>query len=385
MEIRRATSLPVLPKVKRAFDLLYLDGRVRLGSGPAFDREVEDPDGRWAALLRLLDGTRRIDALTEELTGRMGRAEIEEGLGVLRDEGIIEDADEPLPAPLTEADRLRYRVNLNHFATLSDQYGDERHIQARLKSTRVLVLGMGGIGTNLVFALAELGVGHIIGVDFDRVEVSNLNRQVLYSTTTIGQRKVDVAKTRINEFNPDIRFDVSDRKLWSEAAVRETVVDAAPDIVFCLADKPNFLIDHWVNDTCLDLRIPCIAGAVSGNIGIAYTVEPFVAACYRCRTTQEAEQNPDILTYLDYIFENELNCENAALGPACMFISYYLSYEFMRMRLGLSAPLTRDKLYEIDLLAFEGRYHDFGRIESCPSCGSGRAAGEAPVEAAHAG
>jgi molybdopterin-synthase adenylyltransferase len=362
-------GFPARPRLKPIFDVLYLPGRVRLGSGPAFNQEIDDPDGRWAQLVKHLDGTRTAQELAADLTDVLGAGELADGLTALWREGFVEDADEQPPEELSARDLDRYKVNVNYWATLVGAGGSKYTMQAALKQRTALVIGMGGIGTNVCMALAELGVGHIYGVDFDRVELSNLNRQVLYYSQAVGRRKVDVAAERLDQFNPDIEFHAEDIRLASESDVDRVVAETRPDFVFCLADKPNGYIDFWINRVCVRRGIPIAAAGISVGLGIAYTVEPGVAACYQCRVDGEIAATPHIAEDLDYVRRVAPSASNGALGPACMFMAYFISYEFLRHTLRLAEPLTRNKLFEVDLLTFEQRMHNFPRRAGCSVCG----------------
>ncbi len=108
-----AESLPARPRIKPIYDVLYLDGRIRLGSGPAYISEIEDEDGRYGGLVRLLDGTRSIAQLAEELAGRLKPDEVNDGVAILYENGFIEDAALSPPPELSERDIQRYAPNLN--------------------------------------------------------------------------------------------------------------------------------------------------------------------------------------------------------------------------------------------------------------------------------
>ncbi len=366
-----AITLPTLPRVKSIYDVLYLNGRVRLGSGPSYADEIEDPDGSYAALIRKLDGTRSVSDLQGQLAGALEPDEILDALRQLLEGGFLEDAAEIPPENLTSNDLQRYAPNLNFFRTAVAPGESCFAPQSRLKDTRVLLLGLGGIGSNVCMALAELGIGHIFAVDFDRVELSNLNRQVLYSTDVIGERKAAAARHRIRSFNPDIEFEVSDRRLASLTDVREVVDHAQPDFVFCLADKPNGFIDFWVNDVCVQNSIPYAAASVSAHLGTAYTVVPGIGPCYQCRVDSEIALAPELQEPLDYIRENEVNASNAAMGPPCMFLAYFLSYELLRYRLDFMGPVVAShRLLEVDFITFAQQWHDFERRPDCPVCGA---------------
>ncbi|MBC3839314.1 ThiF family adenylyltransferase [Streptacidiphilus sp. 4-A2] len=289
-------------------------------------------------------------------------------MATLHEAGFLEDAAAPHPAELSENDLRRYSPNLNFFRTRAAADEDFYAPQVRLKQTRVVVFGMGGIGTNVCMALAELGIGSVTGVDFDRVDLSNLNRQVLYSTPAVGRLKVEVAAERMREFNPDIEFTAVERRLESLKDVEEILDEAEPDFVFCLADRPNGWIDFWINEGCLRRGIPYTAGSVSSHVGTAYSVLPGEGPCYRCIVEGENAQHPEFQELLDYVRIHDLNSSNGALGPACMFLAYFLSYEMLRHQLGLGPMLTSHKLLEIDFVTFTQQWHDTTRRPDCPVC-----------------
>ncbi|WP_051840487.1 HesA/MoeB/ThiF family protein [Streptomyces sp. NRRL F-5126] len=373
-----SADLPILPRIRPIYDVMYLDGRIRMGSGPAYASEIEDPDRHWEPLVLLLDGTRHRDELARELAGTLTTAEVDEGVRTLHAAGFLEDAAAIPPAELSADDLRRYSRNLNFFRTRAAAGEDFHTPQVTLKKTRVVVFGMGGIGANVCLALAELGVGHITGVDFDRVELSNLNRQVLYSTSAVGQPKVEAAAESMRQFNPDIRFTAVERRLESLEDIEEILDAARPDFVFCLADRPNGWIDFWVNEGCVRRGIPYTAGSISSHVGTAYSVLPGQGPCYRCIVDGENAEHPEFQELLDYVRAHDLDSSNGALGPACMFLGYFLTYEMLRRRLGLGTMLTSHKLLEIDFMTFDQQWHETVRRAGCPVCAKTAAHSGAP-------
>jgi molybdopterin-synthase adenylyltransferase len=364
-----AGLLPDRPRIKPIYGVLYLDGRIRLGAGPADVFEIDDPGGSYAALVRLLDGTRTISEITGALQGRLDAAEVTDGITVLHENCLIEDAAVRPPAELTERDIQRYAPNLNFFRTITAPGGNWYAPQLALKQTTVTIFGLGGIGSNVCMALAELGVGRIRAVDFDRVELSNLNRQVLYSTGAVGLPKAEVATQRMKEFNPDIDFSAEQRRLASPADVADVIAETAPDFLFCLADRPNGFIDFWTNEACVRSGIPFTAGGIGAASGTAYSVEPGTGPCYQCRIDSEYVEQPQLREELESIRSQQFTAANGALGPACMMLAYFLTYEMLRYRLALHPMLARDRLLEIDFVTFEQQWHDYSRRPDCAICG----------------
>jgi len=365
------SSLPVRPRLKEVFGALMLPGRIRLGGAFGYASEIEDPDGNYACLLERLDGRHDLEDLVDALRGRLTPDDVTEALCLLVDAGYVEDADVSVPAVLSSDDLQRYKANINFFNTLSGTPSKFER-QAQLKQSTGVLFGLGGIGSNVCTALAELGIGRLVAVDFDRVELSNLNRQVLYSTPAVGRPKAEVAAERIREFNPDIEFVAHDRRITSLDDVRSVLDEAAPNFVVNLADKPNGYIDHWVNRACVERGVPLFAASIFCGVGTAYSVDqPGTSACYACRVAAELAASPALVEELDHIRTSEHNDANGALGLACMLQAYVVASEILRHLLGFATPLTRDRTLEVDFLTFEQTWHAFPRRAGCEVCGTG--------------
>jgi molybdopterin/thiamine biosynthesis adenylyltransferase len=293
--------------------------------------------------------------------------EVKQAVKALHESGYVDEAPPDLTTVFSTPEVDRYSVNMAFYELVA---GSESAIkwQSLLKGTHVLILGLGGIGSNVAVAMAELGVGTIVGLDYDSVELRNLNRQILYSTPYVGERKVQTANRFIHAFNPNVHFVAVERRIASEADVRQIINDYAIDFVFCLADKPNGHIDFWVNIACQRVGIPYVGGSISGPIGTAYGVVPGQSACYQCEVDADLENHPELVEELDYIRQHDVQSPNSALGPACMFLAYFLSYEFLRYRLGLAPMLTVNQLFQVNFVTFSQIFHAMVRRPNCPIC-----------------
>jgi len=149
--------------------------------------------------------------------------------------------------------------------------------QERLGRTSVLVVGAGGLGSPILLCLAAAGVGTIGVVDGDSVSLSNLNRQVLYSTGDIGQPKALIAKERLVALNPEIRVEAYPSRLDPDNAY---ALFSAYDMVVDASD--NYGTRYLVSDAAVLFDKPLFVGAVSNLHGMAFTVIPRTTACFRC-------------------------------------------------------------------------------------------------------
>jgi len=149
--------------------------------------------------------------------------------------------------------------------------------QEKLKSSSVLIIGTGGLGSPVSLYLAAAGVGKIGLVDYDRVETSNLQRQVIHGSKSIGKSKVFSAQKRMMELNPDIQVDAYEERFSSENALR-----IAKNYNILIDGSDNFPTRYLTNDLCVLLGIPNVYGSVyrfDGQVSVFYAKE---GPCYRC-------------------------------------------------------------------------------------------------------
>lgn len=170
---------------------------------------------------------------------------------------------------ISEQERARYQRQI-----LIPEWNEAG--QEKLKESKVVVAGAGGLGSAVLTYLAAAGVGEIRIIDNDQVELSNLNRQVLHADRNIGMRKVDSARERLTEINPDVRIEALE-----ETLTEENVMDLVSDspIVDALDNLPARFL---VNRVALSRNLPLFHGAVHGFEGRATTIIPHETACMRC-------------------------------------------------------------------------------------------------------
>src|SRR5260370_33910306 len=149
--------------------------------------------------------------------------------------------------------------------------------QKRLKAARILLMGAGGLGSPLGLYLAAAGVGRIGLVDFDVVDFSNLQRQILHGTPDVGRPKLQSAKERLHAINPEVQVDLYETRLTSANAIQ---IMTPYDIVIDGTD--NFPTRYLVNDACVLLKKPNVYGSIFRFDGHASVLYPPQGPCYRC-------------------------------------------------------------------------------------------------------
>ena len=149
--------------------------------------------------------------------------------------------------------------------------------QHKLKSSKVLVVGLGGLGSGVLHYLAIAGIGTIGIIDKDNVELSNLNRQILHNEDNLNQPKTDSASEKIKKMNVDIKI-IS----YNKTLTQENAKEILSGYDFVVEASDNFETKFLVNDCCIKLGIPFVIGGVLQFEGQLMTVLPGKSACYRC-------------------------------------------------------------------------------------------------------
>lgn len=173
-------------------------------------------------------------------------------------------------ANLSDRDKIRYNRQI-----MIQNFGEEG--QKKLKSTKALVAGAGGLGSPVSVYLAEAGVGSLKIVDNDVVEISNLNRQILYTERDIGENKDTLAGKTLKELNQDINIETVNQEI-NEESISQLVEDCDL-IVDCMDNYPTRYI---LNETAVEKGIPLFHAAVRGMNGQATTIVPGETPCLRC-------------------------------------------------------------------------------------------------------
>jgi molybdopterin/thiamine biosynthesis adenylyltransferase len=171
---------------------------------------------------------------------------------------------------LTPSERERYDRQM-----MMEEIGEEG--QEKLKRSKVLVAGAGGLGSPICVYLAAAGVGKICVVDHDKVELSNLNRQVLHWSTDIGRKKIDSIREKIQNLNPSLEVEAKQENI-SEENISQLV--SGFDLIVDAMD--NLPTRYLLNRAAIENNIPFFHGAVRGLEGRAMTIIPGKTACLRC-------------------------------------------------------------------------------------------------------
>jgi adenylyltransferase/sulfurtransferase len=224
--------------------------------------------------------------------------------------------------------------------------------QKRLKASSVLLIGAGGLGSPLGLYLAAAGVGRIGLVDFDVVDFSNLQRQVLHGTNDVGRPKLQSAKDRLQAINPEVRLDLYQTHLSSANAFE---ILKPYDIVIDGTD--NFPTRYLVNDACVLLNKPNVYGSIFRFEGQASVFYPGRGPCYRCLYPEPPPPG-----------EVPSCAEGGVLGILPGLIGCIQATEAVKLLLGQGSPLV-GRLLLYDALQMGFREFKVRRNPKCPLCG----------------
>lgn len=223
--------------------------------------------------------------------------------------------------------------------------------QTKLKTAKVLCVGAGGLGSSVLYYLAAAGVGNLGIVDGDKVDISNLQRQILFNTVDIGKNKAIVAKERLALLNPHINFEAYQYKLTSENA--EALLKEFDIIVDC---TDNFETRYLINRTCVSLTKVFISGSVSKFKGQCTFISPSTGPCLNC--LYPADSNHPGLP----------NCsEGGVLGVLPGLIGTIQATEIVKYIAGVGVPLV-GKVLAINALDLDFELFSFSKDPTCEIC-----------------
>src|SRR5438132_1910059 len=247
---------------------------------------------------------------------------------------------------MTRDEQLRYSRHM-----IMPEVGAEG--QQRLRAAKVLCIGAGGLGSPAALYLAAAGVGKIGIVDIDDVDLSNLQRQILHGTKDVGRKKLDSARDRLRDINPNI--DIAPHECRLSAA---NAADIIADYEVVIDGSDNFPTRYLSNDVCVFARKPNIYGAVIRFDGQSAVFASHVGGpCYRCLFPDPPPP------------ESVPNCAQAALlGVLPGIIEMIQAIEAIKLILGTGEPLI-GRLLHFDALKMKFREFNVRRDPQCPVCG----------------
>jgi molybdopterin/thiamine biosynthesis adenylyltransferase len=348
----------------RVGDFLYIGGYDGAVS------EIPDPRGSIERLMQLMDGTRTLEEIHAAIEADFPEVTYQEVLDAaetLHDADYLENAALSPEGLLDEHDLARWQRNLSFFSSFATFHHSKYALQHALKTARIALLGVGGLGTHILYDLAAIGACDIRAVEFDRIELSNLNRQILYNEADVGRLKAEVATERMRAFSPQLKLEVLPMRLASTADVLKVISDR--DYVVCVADQPKTELINWVNRACLERQAILISGGLEVQRAIMYTMIPGITGCIECWRRQVEVHDPVSVALLE---SGEVGGSNATFVSLVSMVTGLMVSELTRIITGIAPPASAGRVTEV-------RCFDAGRIRleeverwhklpDCPVC-----------------
>jgi bacteriocin biosynthesis cyclodehydratase domain-containing protein len=374
------------PRLKSVFPPLPVDDQtIRIGGADfGLAAEIKDDEQRHAwQLLHLLDGTRSAAEIVHEMQARdpaLTAADIQAAIEAFADAGYLEDAATPPPADLSPREVERYRRNVEFFSYFHLPPLTGYDLQARLLRSRVTVLGIGGLGSYVAMALAAAGVGDLLLVDDDRVELHNLNRQVLYTDADVGTPKTEAAARRLAQVNPHVTVSTRTERVTSVEDARACL--SGRDLLVCAADRPRITIYDWINAASVAEGVPWVRGANDGLTVNVFLHAPGRTACFECEQRRAHITMPGYARILRHVKEHVGDrTVNPCTAPVAGLIGGLVALEAVKLLSGAVEPVVFGRKLIFDLQTMQTQFKESARDPDCPVCGQ-LAPASAPLVAA---
>lgn len=225
--------------------------------------------------------------------------------------------------------------------------------QEKLLNSKITLVGLGGLGSPAAYYLAAAGIGNLKIVDFDTVEISNLQRQILHFTSDINKKKTASAVEKLHILNPDCKIEIVNERI-----VPNNVKDVIKGSTFVIEGSDNLPTKMLINDACVNLKIPFTIAGVLRFHGQIMTVNPKnKTTCYRCVFTGTSDDTMG------------LSCSEAGvLGLAPGVLGCLEANESIKYVLGIGELIVNKMLF-VDLMTNRFNLIDIYRDENCIACG----------------
>lgn len=323
---------------------------------------IKVEDDSILEIVTALDGKRAVSQLAADYD--ISEKELTELLDFLRSKGILDNVDPKEDFIFYD----QFRRIVHFLAEYSHSHEHLLTMWNRIRNSTVLIVGLGAVGTWTACNLAESGVGRLILMDADIVDISNLHRQFSYRECDIGRKKADVLEERIRDYS-DFTSVIKEYSFLDSSALH--VFDEMPiNLIINCADKPT--VDdtsQWIGEYAMQRGIPHIVGG-GYNLHlslIGQTVIPGKSACLKCFQKTLEEEN-----VIDPTKVKKLSVKNrkvGSFGPMCSMIASMVGMEAIKVLSGDIQPSNINRRGEFDIYSMDIKYKNYGRRDDCEWCG----------------
>ena len=285
-------------------------------------------------------------------------------LTFLRKKGILDNVENKKEFNNYE----RFRRVIHFIAEYSTSHENLLDMWKNISEATVLIVGLGAVGSWVSANLAQSGIGNIVLMDADVVDVTNLHRQFGYNEDDIGKKKIDVLENRLRQYNPELNVIKSESYLDKNSLHKFD--DIKIDLIINCADKPNVdTTSLWIGEYAMNRCIPhIIGGGYNLHLSlIGQTVIPGRTACVNCFRKKLEEENK-----IDPKKVKKLAVKNrkvGSFGPMCSMIASMIGMEAIKILSKQITPVNINRRGEFNIYTMELQYKTYERRKDCEWCG----------------
>lgn len=252
--------------------------------------------------------------------------------------------------------------SVDYFSLFETEYTNKYNYLEKLRNSSVVLVGIGGMGSWVLYQLLCMGVGNIFVIDGDKVELSNLNRSILYKPSDVGRWKVDCAIEIANSFSPSTNIKGKVLQINSSDDLIPFLNDV--DLLISCADKPYWYIQQWISEACYNKRVPFLT-ASGGRVG-PFAI-PDKTSCRMCLWAEIIEKKPELANSLR--MQQKLpTARKGVLISKVVFMSSFIINEVFKFLTGLGEPLTLNAYWTEDK-NFSSKLTQLNKHPDCSACG----------------
>ncbi|WP_394578525.1 ThiF family adenylyltransferase [Cytobacillus firmus] len=344
-------------RLSKGWDYLLSEEGVQIWSLPTQRRFLlRGPIEKFRQLLELLKKGLPVEGAINRLSDLSGLSlkQVELAVDSLKDLGAVLEA-----APVLEPTGSLYERQQWFFDQWERDGVSGRDLDLNLRNSKVLVVGIGGIGSWIMLNLARIGIKHIVAVDPDHIETSNLPRQILYNAEDVGKLKIEAAARRLQEVDPEIQYE--GHALWVERPEDLTPLLEGVDLVINPFGFVSSRTRSVIAEACLNRHVPVLYG---GQCIVGPLCVPGETMCHQC-----------MLEY-DLGIKNTLQMVDAVgwlpprtpFSPVMSISSGLIVFEAARYLSGSEQPRSLNGMYSVDPYNYQITFRPGERNQNCPVC-----------------
>lgn len=324
---------------------------------------IKVQDNTIMDLVNSLEGTSSIEEIAKLFQIELD--ELNELLDFLMKKGILDNIE-----PRMDFEKFdQFRRTIYFLSDFAGGHDEQLEMWNKLRNSKVLIIGLGAVGTWVACNLVESGVENLILLDPDEVDITNLHRQYGYSYNDVGRKKTDSLEDRLKKYNKDVK--ILKYNIMLDKNTLNIFDDIDIDLIVNCADKPNVdTTTKWVGEYGMKRRIPhIIGGGYNMHLSlIGQTVLPGKSACAKCFQLQLEETNT-----IDPQRVKKLQIKNrkvGSFGPMCSLIASFVGMEAIKVLSGCTEPSNINRRGEFDIYTMDMKYVNFVRRDDCEWCGT---------------